>query len=65
MPRIQAVLDENEELRDFLFIRGFLLTDDPAVRREGYPFFGAWNCEQHGAFYLWTHRKTLLHTCVA
>ena len=65
MPRIQAVLDENEDLRDFLFIRGFLLTDDPAVRREGYPFFGAWNCEQHGAFYFWTHRKTWLHTCEA
>lgn len=63
MPKsVKEIMEQREDLREFLFVKGFLLTDDAAIPHEGYPFYGAWNCEHHGAFYLWTHPKTLLHT---
>ena len=62
MASIRAILDQNEDLREFLFIRGFLVTDNPDVQRDGFPFYGRWNCEQHGSFYFWRHPKTGLHT---
>lgn len=65
MPGIQAVLDQHEDLREFLFIRGFLVTDDPDVPGDGYPFYGSWICERHGSFFFWRHPKTWFHTFAA
>lgn len=59
---IKKIMEQREDLREFLFVRGFLLTDDPKVPKDGYPFYGTWHCEQHGAFYFWTHPKTGIHT---
>ena len=58
---IQMILEKNEKLRDYLFIRGFLLTDNDSIPADGYPFYGRWNCEKHGNFYFWTHPKTGIH----
>ena len=55
-------MEQRADLREFLYVRGFLLTDDPTVPKDGYPFYDSWKCEQHGAFYFWTHPKTGVHT---
>ena len=60
--KVQSVLDKNEKLREFLFVRGFLLTDNANIPADGYPFYGAWNCEKHGNYSFWTHPKTGFHT---
>lgn len=49
MIQIKEMMEQREDLREFLFIRGFLLTDDPKVPKDGYHFYGTWKCEQHGA----------------
>lgn len=49
MNSIKKIMEQREDLREFLFVRGFLLTDDPMVSKDGYPFYGTWKCEQHGA----------------
>ena len=59
---VKDILDRREDLREFLFVRGFLLTDDAAIPKEGYPFYGSWKCERHGMFYFWTHPRTGVHT---
>ena len=55
-------MEQRADLREFLFVRGFLLTNDPDISGEGYPFYGAWKCEKHGTYYFWTHPKTGFHT---
>ena len=50
MNDVKTILEQHEDLRQFLFVRGFLMTDNDQVPAEGYPFYGAWNCETHGAF---------------
>lgn len=62
MEGIKSILEKNEDLRQFLFIRGFLMTDNDQIPAEGYPFYGAWQCEKHGAYSFWAHPKTGIHT---
>lgn len=62
MKQVKEILEQRAELREFLFARGFLLTNDPDISGEGYPFYGAWKCEKHETYYFWTHPKTELHT---
>ena len=61
MNNIQSILEQNDDLRCFLFIRGFLLTNNK-LSEEGYPFYNAWNCQKHGEYYFWTHSKTGIFT---
>lgn len=61
MNNVKTILEQHEHLKDLLFVRGFLLTDNEAVPEDGYPFYGSWKCEKHGVYAFWTHPKTGIH----
>lgn len=58
MDELKTVLNVREDLRRYLFIRGFLMTDDASIDGKSFPFFGEWNCTVLENFYVWTHRDT-------
>ena len=41
MNEIKEKLDKRQDLREYLFCRGFLLTDS-CIDTKGYPFYGNW-----------------------
>lgn len=56
--QIKQVLQAHPELREDLFIRGFLVTDCADLRMQEFPFYGAWKSrEMAGMQFLW-HAKT-------
>lgn len=57
---IRQILHENRDLQQFLFVRGFLLTN-AEIDAQGYPFFGQWRCVQLGQYNAWTHPLTGFH----
>ena len=59
---IKTILEENPDLRSNLFIRGFLLTTNPEIPAEGFPFYGSWNRKTWGNLHFWTHPLTGFHT---
>lgn len=61
MNNVKAILEQHEDLREFLFVRGFLLTDNAGIQSDGYPFYSAWKCEKHANYYFWAHPKTGIH----
>ena len=57
---MEQLLEERPDLRQELFIRGFLVTDqspDP----ENYPFYGQWNVSEHAGYRFYTHPLTGFH----
>lgn len=59
--QIKQVLDAHPELREDLFVRGFLVTDRADLQIEDFPFYGAWHSrEMAGMHFLW-HGKTGAH----
>lgn len=59
---IKQLLDDNEDKREFLFARGFYLTNK-AIDANAYPFFGIWRYEEIGPFKLLVHSKQKLTIC--
>lgn len=57
---IKNILNKNPDLREFLFVRGFLVTTNN-VSGKGYPFFDMWNHVVIGKYQFWTHGKTSFH----
>ncbi len=55
-------LDKKPELRKFLFIRGFLVTDDDSIKEEGFPFYNSWNHTTVSGYQFYTHPLTGCHT---
>lgn len=51
-------LDQHKDLRELLYIRGFLLTNDDSVRETGFPFYSQWNITKIGGMYAYTHPLT-------
>ena len=41
--KITEVLEQQHALRSKLFVRGFLITDRPALSLDAFPFYGAWH----------------------
>ncbi|MBQ0102242.1 MAG: hypothetical protein KBT31_05565 [Firmicutes bacterium] len=60
--KIIGILNKKPELKDGLFIRGFLVTDDESVNTSAFPFFGEWKEERHSSYRFITHRLTGIHT---
>lgn len=58
---IQNVLEKNPDLRQLLFCRGFLLTDNDEIPAGGFPFYDCWNHVSLGSFHVWLHPKTGFH----
>lgn len=57
------MLNRNPELKQDLFIRGFLVTDQKINTTDEFPFYGNWRCEHHGGFYFYVHKLTGMHVC--
>lgn len=54
---LKQLLDKREELQEYLFIRGFLITNsDIGGRINEFPFYSNWNIEQIGSFKFFIHR---------
>lgn len=54
MDSFKQMLEERKDLRQYLFIRGFLLTD-AAIDTAAYPFYGHWNSKPVGRYTAYTH----------
>ncbi len=55
---LKNLLDQAEHLRQYLFIRGFLVTDGAAVEDSQYPFYGNWKCAHKEGYTFYTHPLT-------
>ncbi len=58
---IKTVLNDCPELRQDLFIRGFLVTDRPDVPTEDFPFYGAWHHREMDGMQFYWHSQTGAH----
>ena len=58
---IEQILEKNEELKQFLFIRGFLITTNKNYDLNQFPFFGNWNAAQIKGYQILTHKKQNLY----
>lgn len=54
-------MDHNKELRKFLFIRGFLITDKEIEDLERFPFYGNWKYEKYQKWYFLCHKFTTMN----
>ncbi len=58
--KLIGMLEEKPELRQYLFIRAFLLTDK-VLDLDSFPFYGNWNYVKLGRYYAYTHNTLKLH----
>lgn len=53
---IEQTLARNDDLKKYLFIRGFLITEeDLKTKQNTFPFYDHWYVEQIGPFQFWIH----------
>lgn len=52
----KRITDDSPKFRDVLFARGYLFTD-AEVNNEAFPFYGGWQTEKVGGYYLLVHPK--------
>ncbi|MCI8483238.1 MAG: glycosyltransferase [Lachnospiraceae bacterium] len=57
---LKNMLDVRLDLRDYLFRRGFLLTNRDNILENEFPFYGNWKKTKLGSMYAYTHPKTNL-----
>lgn len=53
---IKKILDENQEFRDVLFRRGYLITDNDNINTEDYPFYELWTKKKIGLYNFIVHK---------
>jgi hypothetical protein len=59
---LRQILDKRRDLHDFLFIRGFLITNNDLSEKENiFPFYSNWKTKKLGSYYFWTHHLQNLH----
>lgn len=58
---IKDILKNKEHLREFLYIRGFLITDKEPENMDSFPFYGNWKTEKHGNYWFMAHNLTGMH----
>lgn len=54
---IKAIISRNPQYEEYLFARGYLITNDPHIRAEGYPFGEEWASYNLGAYRAFVHPK--------
>ena len=54
MNSFKQMIENREDLQKYLFIRGFLLTDEE-VDLSVFPFYGHWNKTKIGSYFAYTH----------
>ena len=57
----KAMLDSNKNLQEYLFIRGFLITNKELSNLDAFPFYGNWKAEKHGNFWYMAHNLAGMH----
>lgn len=55
------MLEKNPELKQDLFIRGFLVTSVKIENTEAFPFYGNWRHEEHNGYFFYAHSLTGMH----
>ncbi len=58
---LKKVLDKRIDLQQFLFIRGFLITDKEITDTNDFPFYNNWRQEKHGEYWYMAHNLTGMH----
>lgn len=58
---IKEMLENNEDLKKKLFIRGFVVTDNSNIKATEFPFYGQWNHNEVDGVHFWTHPLTGCH----
>ena len=58
---IKEILQQHPDLREDLFVRGFLVTDRADLPMEDFPFYGAWHSRRMAGMHLYWHAKTGAH----
>lgn len=58
---VRDILDKNKDLRQFLFIRGFLITTSKNYDLQDFPFYGNWYCSTIGQYHILTHKSQNLY----
>lgn len=58
---IRQLLEKRKDLRQYLFIRGFLVTDAECSVDGGFPFYDNFDMNKLGKYYFYTHKKTGFH----
>ena len=58
--RVKSILDEKPALRQYLFVRGFLMSSK-AQKEQGYPFYGAWTHTEFSGYHFYVHPEQKLH----
>ena len=54
MSSFKQMIENRKDLQRYLFIRGFLLTDEE-LDLSGFPFYGHWNKTEIGPYHAYTH----------
>lgn len=59
---IKEVLDEQEQYRQYLFTKGYLITENAAIDMAAYPFYSLWNLTviENYMFYIHPRQKLYL-----
>lgn len=58
---IKTILKNREDLRQYLFIRGYLITSNKNHSLKEFPFYGNWNSVDIGRYRIIVHKKQTLH----
>lgn len=58
---IREILKQYPDLREDLFVRGFLVTDRPDLSTDDFPFYGMWHSRKMAGMYFYWHGKTGAH----
>ena len=58
---IKEVLEQNVDLQEFLFIRGFLITTNKNYDLNNFPFYGNWNCVDIKQYHILTHKRQKIY----
>lgn len=58
---MKKLLDENQNMQDYLYTRGFLITNDPNINEDSYPFYNNWVCERIEGIYFYIHNKQKIY----
>lgn len=59
--RFKSMLELHPDLKQDLFIRGFLITDRDSIDMDQFPFYGNWKLEKHGRYNFMAHQLSEMH----
>ena len=61
---LKDILDQRMDLQQFLFRKGFLISDNTELDLTLFPFYNNWRTVKHGNFFIYTHKDVSLFTYI-